>query len=216
MQDRHDMLIHWLRRLNWKERYYLVDHVLGTDGFKLSPEFRKQLGAAIEFDVPPDAFAAMDYHLDWLYAAIKMSTGGISSDGHWDNAERIATGTQLDTDLLVVFRNKERTDIVMVEAKVKGSWDNRQMRKKVSRLTEVFGEAGNRWPSTTPHFVLMSPRPERRLDTSFWPSWMMKNDNPLWIGLPLPERLSSLYRADSGGNSDSDGDRFAVKTTRLS
>ncbi|MCI0809805.1 MAG: hypothetical protein J4N63_11685 [Chloroflexi bacterium] len=158
----------------------------------------------------------MDYHLDWLYAAIKMSTGGISSDGHWDNAERIATGTQLDTDLLVVFRNKERTDIVMVEAKVKGSWDNRQMRKKVSRLTEVFGEAGNRWPSTTPHFVLMSPRPERRLDTSFWPSWMMKNDNPLWIGLPLPERLSSLYRADSGGNSDSDGDRFAVKTTRPS
>lgn len=213
MQDRHDLLIQWLRQLNWKERYYLIEHALGTDGFKLSPKFREQLGDEIGFAVPAGAFAAMDYHLDWLYAALKLSDDGITSDLYTGQTENVATGTQLDTDLLVVFRQGDETHVVMVEAKAKGSWDNRQICKKVRRLTAIFRHGSNRWPHVTPHWVLMSPRRERKYQMGYWPTWMKKAvEKPYWIGLCLPERLSSLHQADNSGNPTRGGTHFTVKT----
>jgi hypothetical protein len=215
MTDGHELLVHWLRQLNWKERYYLVDHALGTNGFKLGSSFREQLGDEIDVEVPANTFAAMDYHLDWMYAALTLSAQGIEADGHWDTPTNVATGSQLDTDLLVVFEQDGQTHVVMVEAKAKGAWDNKQMCKKVSRLAEVFGDGGDRWPDLTPHWVLMSARPARKYALDYWPRWMKKSENPdlpYWIGLHLPDRLSSLHQSDESGSSKARGEWFVVKT----
>ena len=214
-RNNHDLLIHWLRQLNWKERNYLVDHALGTDGFKLSPKFREQLGDEILTEVPADAFAAMDYHLDWLYAALTLSAQGIESNGHWEIPAKVATGSQLDTDLIVVFEQNGNTHVVLVEAKAKGAWDNKQLRKKVGRLAEVFSPSGDRWSDVTPHWILMSPRPDRKYEMEYWPKWMKKAENPdapYWIGLSLPDRLSSLHQSDQNGTPKSGGEWFVVKT----
>ena len=215
MRDRHDLLTHWLRQLNWKERYYLVDHALGTDGFQLSPKFRRQLGDEIGVKIAPDTFAAMDYHLDWLYAALKLSDEGTESDGHWETPDNVATGKQLDTDLLVTFNDGNRTHVVMVEAKAKGAWNNKQMMNKVSRLIEIFGDDGDRWPNVTPHWVLMSPHQEHQYKMNYWSQWMKKTENPdepYWIGLPVPDRLSSLHQSDESGKPKARGEWFIVKT----
>ena len=213
MQDRHDMLIHWLRRLNWKERYYLVDQVLGTDGFKLSPEFLNQLDNEIGCEVPKDAFAAMDFHLDWLYAALSLSAKGITGDGCWEEPENVATGKQTDTDLLVAFKRDRQSHIVLIEAKAKGAWDNTQMCAKVKRNIEIFGNDGSRWPDVVPHFVMMSRRRDRKYSTGYWAPWMKKGREPFWIPLRLPDDLSSLYRADKDGLANIDGNWHAVSKT---
>ncbi len=213
MPDKYRLLHQWLLQFNWKERYYLVDHAL--DGFKLGSPFREQLGDEIGIRVPANAFAAMDYHLDWIYAAITLSAEGIESDGHWETPANVATGKQLDTDLLVVFELDQITHIVMVEAKAKGAWDNKQMRTKVARLTEMFGENGNRWGGVTPHWVLMSPRPNRKYALDYWSKWMKKAENPdtpYWLGLRLPSQLSSLHQSDKNGKPTDGGDWFTVKT----
>ena len=65
----------------------------------------------------------------------------------------------------------------------------------------------------------MSPRQARNYAMEYWPAWMKKEvDAPYWIGLDLPERLSSLHRADESGNLNRDGRHFVVitKTTKLS
>ena len=61
-------LIELLESFNRKERYFLIRQAVG--GFKLSDEFRRELGNATGLAIPQDAFAAMDYHLDWLTAAL--------------------------------------------------------------------------------------------------------------------------------------------------
>ncbi|MBI4301278.1 MAG: hypothetical protein HY664_01570 [Chloroflexi bacterium] len=57
-----------LRLFNRKERFFLVGMALGNPKFKLIEQFRNQLNDKLGLFVPEDAFAAMDYHLDWIYA----------------------------------------------------------------------------------------------------------------------------------------------------
>ena len=89
------------------------------------------------------------------------------------------------------------------------------MRKKVVRLSEVFGDGGDRWDRVVPHWVLMSPRPDRKYTLDYWSEWMKKTENPdtpFWLALSLPEQLSSLHQSDDSGQPTGGGDWFSVKT----
>lgn len=59
-------LINLLQRFNRKERFFLVGHALGNKDFRLPEDFRLSLSSATNLgeEIPCDAFAAMDYHLD--------------------------------------------------------------------------------------------------------------------------------------------------------
>ena len=61
-------LIELLESFNRKERFFLISQAVGE--FQLNDDFRRELGKAINVDVPHDAFTAMDYHLEWLTAAL--------------------------------------------------------------------------------------------------------------------------------------------------
>src|SRR5690606_21627895 len=96
-------LIKRLVELNSKERFFLVAYALGNPGFQLGDKFREDLSAAIKVPVPEDAFCAMDYHLDWIHAAIESHNMDSDLANVWENHDGCVEGNQEDVDLLVAF-----------------------------------------------------------------------------------------------------------------
>ena len=165
-----------LKSFNRKERFFFVGMALGNPNFELSPGFRVKLNETLRLDVPEDAFTAMDYHLDWIYASLFLFFNG-NADGVYPNSDKKIKATQQDVDLLVGYQEDERAcHIIMLEAKGVTGWTNAQMKSKARRLRDIFGENGNKRPGIIPHFALVSPKEPQRLDAGSWPAWM-KPDN---------------------------------------
>ena len=202
-------LLELLEAFNRKERFFLVRQALGN--FQLSNEFRRELGDAISVAIPQDAFAAMDYHLEWLTAALHAHEHG-DSQGIFDNPQQqLVKGNQEDTDLLVAFEYNEYHHIVLVEAKGATEWANEQMRSKAKRLTQIFGSDGNRYSGVMPHICLASPRPPKQLRASEWASWMSKDDGSYyWLRLNFPEDRIRVTRCDVHGNQSANGNYFTI------
>lgn len=108
-------LVNWLERFNRKERYFLVAQALGKPKFELDEQFRKTLsekaGPGMDIPAGDGVFVAMDYHLDWIHAAMKLR--GRESDGaalpnrtDRDN-HLVLTGNQEDIDLLVAWSESD-------------------------------------------------------------------------------------------------------------
>ena len=192
-----------LRSFNLKERYYLIGTALGSR-FRLSWEFIDSLNSALGVNIPGDAFAAMDYHLDWIYASLVIA----SLDGQsmvFPNTDRLVTGTQEDIDFLIAYRTGEECHIILLEAKGVTSWTNRQMKLKADRLGAIFGPDGRRFEFVVPHFALISPRQPERLKIGQWPAWMRPGNRVPWIHLPIPRGLRRLSRCDEQGRPDQHG-----------
>ena len=87
-------LIELLERFNRKERYFLIGQALGNAGFCLSEEFRCRIGGRIGVSVPPNAFTAMDYHLDWIAASLSCHMKGDDPDDYpiFPNKDRRVVG----------------------------------------------------------------------------------------------------------------------------
>jgi hypothetical protein len=62
-----------LRSFNRKERFLLLQWVLDRPGFPLGEGFRMKLEEACELELSGETVVAMDYHLDWLYAALRWA-----------------------------------------------------------------------------------------------------------------------------------------------
>ncbi len=212
-----------LKQFNRKERHFLVLNAIGvsaTDSksLPLSEDFRKALGHAIHVEVPPDAYATIDFHLDWLAASmaayhkglpIEQLTGKPFSNGADANDEsRVVTGSIEDIDLLVAFKTQEgKYHVVLIEAKAYGGWDNDQLVSKAKRLKRIFGDNCN--GDIKAHFLLTSPKSpdwtRTRLGdrTKKWPNWMHKDGQSGWIELHVsPEPLKVARRDASDKRSE--------------
>jgi hypothetical protein len=189
--------LEYIDLFNRKERFFLFNLATSNSGeagtMTLASRFRRALGRAIGMNVPADAKAYVDYHLDWLHAAVVLgiseSTGpfenGSGDEGH--PRARVSNGTQEDIDLVVTFDADGQSVVVMVEAKGDTSWTNKQMESKAKRLRAIFGEVPP--PGINPVFCLVSPsRPTSRLRLETWPSWMVGTgkERPNWMELSLP------------------------------
>jgi len=143
-------------------------------------EIKKCLGLA---DSLEPAYFAMDYHLDWLYAALHFTEKNfkikqsdcrvpaklleIERERHRDRL------TQEDADLLVVFTEldstrplKKQIHLVLFEAKYDGAYSNPQFKSKCKRLSAIFERDGSRWINTLgiqPHFIFCAPKPPANL-----------------------------------------------------
>ena len=201
-------LIEYLESLNRKERFFLVGDALGNPRFRLAQRFRTKLGRTFGLDVPDDAFAAMDYHLDWIHVAILLADN--ATDAVQSNDPLVVTGTQEDVDLLVAFREGSVTHLLLLEAKAETGWTNKQMTSKARRLCQIFGTNGSKHPTVRPHFSLMSPRPPERLNISKWPTWMTRDGNPIWMDLSVPPGRRRITRCDSNSKRSSTGGFFRV------
>ena len=77
--------IDYLRILNRKERFHLLRGVLGKTTFCLADHFRTELESCLSdslngaLSIPSHAFAAMDFHLDWIAMALHLATKGPQS-----------------------------------------------------------------------------------------------------------------------------------------
>ena len=193
-------LIKNLQSLNAKERFFLIGKILGNSEFKLSAEFREDLNKEFDIKIPANVFSAMDYHLDWLYASLHITED--DSDKIYSNEEGIIKGHQEDIDYIIVFEIDNKTHIILIEAKGVTGWSNKQMDSKANRLKEIFGEMGDKWDNVIPHFLMMSPREQKKVNVNEWPTWMHKFK---WLPLPIPEKLYKITRCNQQGKSDEKG-----------
>lgn len=206
-------LIELLESFNRKERFFLISQALGS--FALSDDFRRELGGVLGLAIPHGAFTAMDYHLDWLAAALHAHDHG-TVEGIFDNqGQQVIRGTQEDVDLLVAFQDRGLFHLVLVEAKGATGWTNKQMRSKADRLAQIFGPEGDRYPGVVPHICLVSPRPPQQLKASDWPGWMSRKDGSyIWLKLTFPEERVMVTRCDAGGRPSAEGEHFHIIPAR--
>jgi hypothetical protein len=111
-------------------------------------------------------FAGMDYHLDWLYAALvrtyKGEESGPLNDGSRceDDSLRPVIGIQEDLDLLVVYADDQsRVEILCIEAKGDASFNKVQLARKLTRLDRIFVASGAKkadWLKCK--FLLVAPK----------------------------------------------------------
>ena len=198
-----------LRMLNRKERFLFIGMALGNPRFELHRQFRDGVGKEFGLEVPDDAFVAMDYHLDWLYASLFLASGKSTTEVH-SNHDNLISATQEYLDLIVAYESRGTCHIVMLEAKGVTGFTNRQMRSKVDRLVAIFGKTGNRWEGVVPHFGIVSPREPKRIETCGWPAWVKPGDKIRWIEMPVPPGLRRITRCTEDGKPSIDGRYWRV------
>ncbi len=198
-----------LESFNRKERFFLISQALGRS--QLNDDFRAKLGRSVDLTIPEGALIAMDYHLDWLTAALYAYKSG-ATGGILDNpGQQVIKGNQEDIDLLIAFDEGEQAHVVLAEAKGVTGWKNDQMQSKADRLRVIFGPDGERYPGVVPHFCLLSPRIPQQLKTENWPRWMTKDDGSYcWLELKIPKGRVKVTRCDADGKASVSGDHFRI------
>lgn len=201
-----------LAKLNRKERFFLVAEALGKPTFKLSDDFLKCVSDAFGLSIPTSAFVAMDYHLDWIYAGVFLSQDGVDVSGIHPNPDRLISGNQEDVDLIIAFEADGLTHIIMLEAKAETGWTNKQAGSKADRLEAIFGSDGRRFPTSCPHYGLISPRRPQQLATAEWPRWMLDDDgNVIWLPLTVQPERAKVTRVNESDRPDQEGQFFSMK-----
>jgi hypothetical protein len=207
-----EQIIANLKSFNRKERFYLVGAALGNKEFTLSGEFKSRLYEGFDLNVPKDAFAAMDYHIDWIYASL---FDYFESPKHeqkvFPNKDRIISANQEDVDFLVSYIENSLCHIIMLEAKIETGWTNKQMASKAKRLGKIFGTEGKEWANVIPHFAILSPTEPSQLKTVDYPSWMKKDGQLIWMELkPPPNNLRKIKRCDEKGRITEVGNYWRI------
>lgn len=186
-QPDHFTRIRRLKSFNAKERYWVVSAALGH--FKPSSEFL--IGAAKAAGVPPPSedwsedqfFLAMDYHFNWLCAALwetmtpsrkpgttLLNLRFTSSGEQIDDREPRLLGrdralmenSQEDVDLLLAYPRVEGgTQLILVEAKCAGTFTPKQLDSKLTRLRAMLNWLRNEGNISSEavdvKMILMSP-----------------------------------------------------------
>ena len=126
-------LIGNLKSFNRKERFYLIGQMLGNPEFHMDKTQLDEISDLIGIKIPTEYFAAMDYHLDWIYASLFLTQEHDEkpfSRNFIENKQKIdlqISGTQEDVDFLLAFVDHENiTHIVMIEAKGDSYFSNAQ------------------------------------------------------------------------------------------
>lgn len=171
-----ELLAENLKALNAKERDHLMrlaylgqdDHYNREITKWLSPKMEELLRS--QAGLPASAtcvFAGMDYHLDWVFAALKFSCDGLhvakvpkgarfrckdgrqedthASGDFADTAEADllpVSGRQEDVDLLVLFAHGNKACLLFIEAKGAASFDRKQLARKLIRLDRILEHSG--------------------------------------------------------------------------
>ena len=202
-------LIDYLARFNRKERFFLVGMALDNRSFQLGAEFRKCIKSHLGLDVPADAFAAMDYHLDWIYAGLKLASNAGNS-GPYSNVTKVIRAHQEDIDFIFAYQRAGICHVVLLEAKGVTGWSTARLRSKAERLGEIFGQDGYAFDGVKPYFALISPHRPHKLVTERWPNWMKPGDAVPWMELPVASERLKVTRCTPAGVPSKDGDYWRV------
>lgn len=210
----HVDLLKLLRRLNRKERFFLLNESLNTKAFQLSKSFRDRLKRELRLkkEIPDSALVAMDYHIDWIAAAL-IHHSNFTKEAIYPNNENHVKGSQQDVDLMVAFADKEGVQyLIFLEAKGQTPWRSDQLRMKAHRLKLIFGNDGSKFQKVRPYFCLLSPKRPTNLRKFDWPTWWMNSSDCLnWLKLDMRDNLLRVARWDKKrGKSSRDGEHFRI------
>jgi hypothetical protein len=206
-------VIDLLRAFNRKERFYLIGKALGNPAFVLDARFRSELGSVAGVAVPADAFAAMDYHLNWLHA-VRLLAENCTATLFQHDIDVVKAGNQEDIDLLVAFETGSVCHMLLIEAKGVGRWQPRQLRSKADRLLPIFGVQGSGWSGVVPRFIATSPMKPSRTVAEQLPDWMAPGGTLPWLELELPSSLTRIERCDPSGKKNATGTFWRLVPSR--
>lgn len=130
-------LITILKSFNRKERFFLIGQALGNSHFILADSFKKKLSDKLELNIPSNAFVAMDYHIDWIFASLFLFLNPKKHPPY--KTDGALTATQEDVDLIIAFIDRDIYHLILIEAKGETSWSNKQLNSKSERLKKIFG-----------------------------------------------------------------------------
>ncbi len=212
-KEMQDALIRNLKLLNAKERDLLMRHAyLGIENQSaLSASFDNKLKDLMEqkLKLPKESarcvFAGMDYHLDWLFAALWMATQNLKPESAGRNMDvhtsieglaskytefRTVTGIQEDVDLLVVYEVKDELVLLFIEAKGSAAFDRVQLARKLIRLDRILVDSVTHKDGKYPLrylFVMASPDAPDFKD--------FKHCKTFAAALPSPTKFDTMRRA---------------------
>ena len=212
-----------LKRFNRKERNLLVRAVLGDEQkpLRLVETFRRNVAQELKIEMIAEAaWWATITHIAWLAGALAYYTEGDASlnkarpnrsSGPSPSMSRLIEGNQEDIDLIIA----SGLDLILIEAKAFGSWDNKQLRSKLDRLKlldiecQQIADRADR-DRVRMHFLLTSPR-ESNINVE-WPEWILKENQVPWIELHLPESAAILEvnRCDADAEETAEGDHWRI------
>ncbi|MFG1242348.1 hypothetical protein V5F31_08195 [Xanthobacter sp. V7C-4] len=222
------ILVQLLRRFNRKERYWLLMDALGVSACRLSEDYRDRLGKVLEphipkIHIPEDAWWAMDYHFDWLHAALEwFSCSETPADqlSAWDNpmqagGKRPIQGNQEDIDLIVAFGST----LLLIEAKGEGAWSQSQMESKAKRIAALPR------PKELTVRLLLTGRadsPKKIAKGKWWdeipPELKNNQDEPTYLQLSSFRDGNSfcrVIRCNEAKKPNKEGDFWAILPQRL-
>jgi hypothetical protein len=217
-------LVKALKKFNRKERYWLIRNAFGENSRKLDPKFLRSLEGEHSIKVPENAWWAMDYHLDWLVAALHLfkCEGKGESFKRQDNPKQtLVNGTQLDVDLIIAF---DKT-LIFIEAKGDAGWDYEQLNRKIRRLQNIAIADARYLEGVKTYFILMAPKAQRKphmeeID-AVRPDWIFPEGTPRWLDLQIEneddqkvttfEDFNRVGRCNKEETPCKTGDFFLVK-----
>lgn len=202
-------LIWLLKSFNRKERFFLVGQALGNKEFRISEDFRKIISDKIGLEIPPDAFAAMDYHLDWIYASLYCAEKG-TTEFIADNPLGL-NSNQEDVDFIIAFNKNGVSHIVLIEAKAESGWTNKQLGSKADKLKSIFGFNRCLWENIKVYFLITSPRKPVNLRIDALPEYLQSSMDDIWFNLDIPDNLIKITRCDEVGKASITGNKWKVE-----
>lgn len=212
-------LIDNLKSFNRKERFYLIGQMLGNPEFRMDDKQLDEISNLIEVKIPREYFAAMDYHLDWIYASLFLTQEHgekIFPRNFIDNNKKVGlqiSGTQEDVDFLLAFIDPEnKTHIVMIEAKGDSYFSNGQLDSKNKRFKAIFGKE-NTWPNVRPHFIICSPKKPQKINIEEPAYFMFKNFTLPWLELDMGNGKNKVTRCDKEGEPYNNGEYWTVENS---
>ena len=215
-------LIRNLKLFNAKERDHLMRAAylgVGTSKYQetsqfLSDDFDKKLKSHVKELGLDDShaqcvFAGMDYHLDWLFAALWMTANKPDWDGikvddihvpmeihttvdgikNLHSDFRPITGTQEDVDLLVVYSDGKKLAMLFIEAKGSADFNRVQIARKLIRLDRIISQADSDLDMRY-RLVLVAPR-----EPNFKDKVGEKYKNWISFAQGLPEKRAEEFSA---------------------
>jgi hypothetical protein len=197
-----------LSRFNAKERFALIQRVLGVD-FVPHDDFVAEILRECEIMADHrDVFCAMDFHLDWLYAAL------INKELNPDLRMPLVadkdfgapvTGRQQDADFILCFTDEasDKTHLLLIEAKGVGSWDTKQIRSKLNQY-RAMREAFAANPNVAPRLILMSQKDPNGKKAGPTLEFLRVIDEfkdfgkVVWLELPMPTTYAVVRCLEDG------------------
>lgn len=204
-------LVSLLKSFNRKERFFLIGQALGNKDFRIANEFRDVISKKINLDIPIDAFAAMDYHLDWIYASLYCAEKG-TTEFITDNTLGL-NANQEDVDFIIAFKKDEIYHLVLIEAKAESGWTNKQLGSKIEKLRSIFGFNSCIWKNVKPYLLITSPRKPVNLRIEALPTYLQRSMDDIWFKLNVPDYLIKITRCDETGKASIIGSKWKVEQT---